>query len=293
MTNPKIGVVILAWNHLNDTLECLESLCNSEGVNPFLVVVDNGSTDNTSEVVQKLYKEKNTKVIRSEKNLGIAGGYNLGLRYLFDLEYDYILITNNDVIVEKSMLSELTAFALDRPKVGIVSPKIFHYDAREKIWMVGARWRRFPPTLKMLAYNKCDSAQYQQPIELDYVPSCCYLLSHEVLEQVGYFDENYFFYFDDWDYSKRVRDKGFEIWMNPSAIAWHKISISTQKQDKPYFWWKQMGYSASRFYKRYCSKYEQIIGLGWIVIREVIKLKPTRAFGILQGITEERKESKW
>jgi GT2 family glycosyltransferase len=293
MANIDVGVVILAWNHLNDTLECLESLRKSEKVNPFLVVVDNGSTDGTFETIYSLYKENKVKVIRSERNLGIAGGYNLGLNYLVDLGYDYILITNNDVVVEKHMLFNLISFALRYENAGIVSPKVYHYFDKGKIWMIGARWRRFPPTLKMIAHNVEDSAQYHKPMELDYVPSCCYLLLKDVINKVGFFDESYFFYFDDWDYSKRVRDKGFKIWMNPIAVAWHKVSISTQKQRKPYFWWKQMGYSASRFYRRYCSKHNQILGLGWMVAREILKLEPVRALAILNGVIEERNKNGW
>ncbi|GIV65414.1 MAG: glycosyl hydrolase [Bellilinea sp.] len=287
MDNIKVGVVILAWNHKKDTLECLDSMLRSVEISPIIIVVDNGSTDGTLETIEML-NEKRVKVLRSEKNLGVSGGYNLGLSYCFNMNCDYILITNNDVLFDKFMLNELVKFASKQTDVGIVIPKIYHYFMKNKIWMIGARWRKFPPTLKMIGYNENDSNKYKLPIQLEYVPSCCYLISRNVIDKIGYFDEGYFFYFDDWDYSLRVRNAGFSIWLNPAAIAWHKVSISTQKQPKPYIWWKQMGYSASRFYKKHCSKYEQLFGLSWLVIREFIKLHPIMAIGILLGIVKER-----
>jgi len=284
----RVSVVILAWNHLTETLECIESVNASSNIIPNIILVDNGSTDDTSSVILSHYGSR-VKVIRSNINLGVSKGYNLGIRYALELGSDYIIITNNDVIFDPSMILNLINFASRNSQIGIVSPLILNYYNPKKIWMIGARWRKFPPTLKMIAYNETLDNKYRKPMELQYVPSCCYLITRKALSDVGLFDEGYFIYFDDWDYSVRIKRAGYKIWFCPSAIALHKISFSTKKQNKPYKWWRQMGFSASRYYRKYHGKIEVILGLGWMTIREIIKLNLVESVNFFLGITEEIK----
>jgi GT2 family glycosyltransferase len=286
INDKKISVVILAWNQLNETLECIESITASCGIFPYIILVDNGSTDDTSSVILSHYGSL-VKVIRSNINLGVSKGYNLGIKHALELGSDYIIITNNDVIFDPCMMLNLINFANRDSKIGIVSPLILNYYNPKKIWMIGARWRKFPPTLKMIAYNETLNNNYKKPMELHYVPSCCYLITRNAISDAGLYDEGYFIYFDDWDYSVRIRQAGYTIWLCPNAIALHKISFSTKKQHKPYKWWRQMGFSASRYYRKHHGKVEQIFGLGWMMTREIIKLNPIEAINFFLGITDE------
>ncbi|MEM4655089.1 MAG: glycosyltransferase family 2 protein [Thermosphaera sp.] len=292
-SNDNVCVVVLAWNQVRDTLECISSILKSKEVSPQIILVDNGSIDNTSEIINKYYGDY-VKTIRSEVNLGVPRGYNLGLRYAFEAEHEHILITNNDVIVDDHMISHLIKFAKNTPNIGIVSPLILNYFYPQQVWMIGAYWRSFPPTLKMIGYNqRLQSMHIKNPTELDFVPSCCYLLSKRLISDIGYFDEGYFIYFDDWDYSIRARKAGYSIWVNPNAVAWHKVSLSTHKQNHSYKWWRKMGYSASRYYRKYHSKKEFILGIGWMAMREFLRLKPIEGTSFLLGVIDEAYDTKY
>jgi GT2 family glycosyltransferase len=285
-TTEKMVVVVLAWNHFEDTRECLLSMLASTGVQPQVIVVDNGSTDGTSQKIQAEFPT--VRLVRSEKNLGVSGGYNLGLRQALQEDADTILIANNDIAVDPGMLSALADCLQANPQAGIAMPKIYHYYGdRTRVWTIGARWRSFPPTVKLMAYNAPDRPAYQTLRQIDYAPSCCYLLRRAVVERVGLFDEGYFFYFDDWDYSARVNQAGFTIWLAPDAKMWHKVSLSTQKSDKPFEWWQYMGRSAYRFYSKYCSKLQLVLFSAWFFIREILKLKPLRSIAYLKGVFQE------
>jgi GT2 family glycosyltransferase len=281
-----IYVVVLAWNHFEDTRECLQSILASEEVKLKVIVVDNGSTDGTKERLGCEFPQ--VHIICSARNLGVSGGYNLGIEQAMRSGADYILIANNDISVHPCMVPNLYTQMSQKPSMGIAMPKIFHYYGdRNRIWAIGGYWRPFPPTVKMLAYNAPDKAEYQIARPIDYAPSCCYLIRRSVVEKIGLFDARYFFYFDDWDYSARVTRAGFSIWFIPDAVMWHKVSLSTQKGDRPFFWWQNMGRSAFRFYTKYCTKAQLVSFSGWFFIREILKLKPRRSVAFLSGIIHE------
>jgi GT2 family glycosyltransferase len=287
-SNPSdLFIVVLAWNHIEDTRECLKSFAQSAAVDFRLVVIDNGSNDGTSEIIRREFPE--VDIIRAETNLGVAGGYNLGIDYALNQGAQYILIANNDIAVDTMMASHLIEFLrCSNPAVGIAMPKIYHYYGnRSKIWTVGAYWRRFPPTVKMMGLNKLDQGEYTSPQSIEFAPSCCYMIRRAVAEKIGGFDSHYFFYFDDWDYSARARQAGFAIWLVPAAQMWHKVSISTQKSDKPFKWWKAMGKSAYRFYTLHYSRVQLAEFTLWYILREIIKLKPIRSAGFIAGVWEE------
>jgi len=278
-----VYVIVLAWNHIDDTRECLASFCKSTWEDMQLVVIDNGSTDGTAQIIHEEFPQ--VVLLRSETNLGIAGGYNLGIDYAFRQGAPFILIANNDITVDPMMVPALMDFLEHTPKAGIAMPKIYHYYGnRSRLWTVGARWRKFPPTVKMIALDQIDHGQFSSPKSIDFAPSCCYLIRRAVVEKIGGYDIGYFFYFDDWDYSARVRNAGFSIWLVPTANMWHKVSISTQKADKPFKWWKIMGQSAYRFYTRHYSGFHLICFTFWYMIREIIKLKPVRSVGFAVGV---------
>ena len=287
----KIFVVILAWNHYEDTQECLRSFLDSEGVNLEIILVDNGSTDGTGDKIKSEFPA--VSIVRSEKNLGVSGGYNLGIQHAVQSGAEYVLIANNDISVHPRMVLNLVTTLLGDSRIGIAMPKIYHYYGdRTRVWTIGGRWRKFPPTVKLMAYNAPDRPAYQVLRRIDYAPSCCYLLRREVVAQVGLFDEGYFFYFDDWDYSARVYQAGYSIWLVPDAKMWHKVSLSTQKSDKPFQWWQYMGRSAYRFYSKYCTKLQLILFSAWFFIREALKLKPWRSIAYLTGVFQEARLSR-
>lgn len=289
---PLVYAVVLVWNQVDVTIECLESLSNNQYPNLRIVVMDNGSTDGTHEIVAR--QHPNVEVVRVVDNIGLACGYNHGIEYALKNNADYVIAMNNDTIAAPEMVTELVKAIQAHPKAGMVSPKIYHfYGDKTRLWCAGAKWQNFPPRVKLIGSNAPDSAQFQREFTLPYVTSCCILISREALEKVGLFDPGYYFYYDDWDLSERFWAAGYEIWFVATAHLWHKVSVSTQKTEKPEKWWFVMGRSSVRFYLQHKSRLIFVFYTIWFALRETVKLKFFKRVlpylcGVTEGLAERR-----
>ncbi|MBK7630774.1 MAG: glycosyltransferase family 2 protein [Ignavibacteriales bacterium] len=132
-----VFIIIINWNGYNDTNECINSILKISYPNYEILLVDNGSDKNEYEKVISL-KSKAT-LIRSEKNLGFSGGNNLGIKYALDCGADYLLLLNNDTIVEPNFLNPLLKVFEEEINVGIVAPQINYFNEPKKIWSAGGK----------------------------------------------------------------------------------------------------------------------------------------------------------
>lgn len=287
--SPLIYAIVLAWNQFSETQACLESLLHSESVNMHFVVVDNGSADGTSEQIAAKFPA--VEVLRTDTNLGVARGYNIGLEYALQHSADYAMVLNNDTIMAPDMVGQLLRAMQNHPEVGMAMPKIFHYYGNpNRLWCAGIKWYSFPPRIKYIGGDVMDGPQFSNISEIEYAPSCCLLMNSAALQKVGLFDPKYYFYYDDLDLSARFWAAGYKVLFVPQAHLWHKVSVSTQKSDKPEKWWYAMGESSVRFFLRHKSP----AALGghtlWFMVREIIKLKFNRPgpflFGVIGGLSE-------
>jgi GT2 family glycosyltransferase len=284
--NKTVFVIVLAWNHVEDTVECLDSLICSDYSPVHYMLVDNASTDNTMEVVRERFPM--VEIVHSTENLGVSGGYNLGMKRAIEQGADYLLIANNDIKVDPTMIRHLVDSLEKHPFAGMAMPKIYHYYGDQKrLWCTGGRWRKFPPMVKMTGYNVLDGPPYNEEKEIPFAPSCVLLLRRDAVKQVGYFDTDYFFYHDDWDYCVRYRKSGFTIRFVPQAFMWHKVSISTQKSDKPAKWWIFYGRSTVRYYQKHATRAAMLSFALWFTLRETIKGNFQRVVPFLKGVKEE------
>jgi GT2 family glycosyltransferase len=284
--NNLVYAVVLTWNHIEDTLECLESVLSSTYHPLKVLVTDNASQDGTVEVVKEKFPY--VEVLALDKNYGVSGGYNRGIQYAIDHGAEYVLIANNDIQIHPEMLLALVDFLEQKPEAGMAMPKIYLYNDRTRLWCVGAKWRKFPPMVKMMGFNSPDTQKFKVPMQIEFAPSCVLLLKREAILSAGYFDENYFFYQDDWDYCIRYRKAGFEIWFVPGAEMWHKVSVSTQKSEKPSIWWVYFGRSVVRFYKKHSSISALFLFSVWFMIREILKGNFSRIKPFMTGLKTEK-----
>jgi GT2 family glycosyltransferase len=218
-----ISVVIPSWNLKDDLITCVTSLFKSSVHQLRVIVVDSASTDGT---VEALYNEFGhmVEVILCEENLGFAHAVNKGIESAVEAGTEFVLILNNDTIVDTQMVKRLAEALRQHPAAGIASPIIYYLDPPDLVWRIGARQLFGPP----LTWKVPQSQLGSTPLKVDYVTGCAMLVRREVFQVVGGFDEEYVMYFEDADFCQRVRSAGFGILVIPGARMWHKVSLSTR-----------------------------------------------------------------
>lgn len=286
---PFVGIVVLTWNQRIDTLECLKSIFMLDYPNFKVVVVDNGSVDGTAEAIRAQFPD--VALIINDVNIGVPAAYNQGFEYFLRQGADYVLILNNDTVIDKSFLSELVRVAESSSDIGMTVPKIYYYGQDNLLWSAGAEWRRFPPRVVIIGFGKKDGPAYSIQRELDYATGCATLVSRQALEKVGLLDAVYFMYQEDYDYSERLREANYKIVYVPTAIMWHKVSTSVgEGSSEKWFRW-------SRSLVRYYRRHGRLWGLSfatffvWVLLREIAKgnLKAIGPHirGLLAGLQRE------
>lgn len=223
---PRVFIIVLNFNSKKETIECLGVLEKSRERGWEIVVVDNGSTDDSIKTVKQL-RVNELRVIKNKKNLGYAGGNNVGIRWALKNGADYVLILNPDVVVRKGAIGQLLV-AAKVSGAGIVGPKILTPDG--KIWSAGGIIDKKRFTAGLIGVGETDRGQYRQAREVDFISGTAMLVSRKVFEEVGLLDERYFLYYEDVDFCQRVKLAGFKIVFAPKAVVVHKESTSVGKQ---------------------------------------------------------------
>lgn len=225
--NPKVMILILNWNGLDDTLACLASLADLDYPDCQIAVVDNGSNDGSPTGIREHFPE--VTVIENRENLGFVGGNNVGLRHALERGAAYALLLNNDTEVAPDFLRRLVDAAEADASIGIVGPTIYYYDQPDLIWSAGGAIDRRRGETRMIGLNKRDTGQFGPgPRPVDFVTGCALLAKRAVIEQVGLLDERFFAYYEEAEWCVRVRQAGFKIIHVPQAKIWHKIPLDAR-----------------------------------------------------------------
>jgi len=223
---PSVAMIVLTWNQRDLTLDCLASLLRM-GYPPDrlqIIVVDNGSADGTAEAIRRSFPA--VTVIENEENLGFAEGNNVGIRHALQGPAEYIMLLNNDTIVDTRMLSELMTAMRARPDVGVVGPKIYYHEPSDVIWCAGNRIDWSSGKTTRLRAGERDTNQEERPETVDYVTGCALCIRRSVVEAIGLLDPRYFIYYEETDWCARARVAGWEILYVPSAHLWHRVSAA-------------------------------------------------------------------
>lgn len=255
---PAVWAVVLGYNNAPDTVECLKSLEAGGHVGLELLLVDNNSADQTIELCTEAVP--GLHVIKNEKNLGFAGGFNVGLTHCLDHGADLIFMVNNDTVVDGQLLSRLVEAAVADAGAGILVPKIFYNDRREVIWSAGSRYRRFPPAIVLRGTKTPDDGRFDNDTALEFATTCALLLTRQMLKDTGLLDTNFFFFYDDYDLCIRAREAGYSIRYVPGAHMWHKVSVSTKAGSRSPFFWRTHGRGEAIFCRKH-RKYRLMTGV--------------------------------
>ena len=242
----KLAVVILNWNLPEDTITCIESLGSAAGRDMQIIVVDNGSTDDSVMRFRQHFGSAVT-LVQNGSNLGFAAGVNVGIERALADGAEYVLLLNNDTIVASDMIDRLLSAASAQPRAGVVAPVIYYHDEPQRIWRYADKQYRWFPVPMQCSPSALEGVN--DPFHVDYVTGCGVLISRAVFEAIGGFDARYVMYFEDADFCRRARAAGFEIWCVPQARMWHKVSLSAQK-DKPASRYAQ-SWGRAHFYRQH------------------------------------------
>lgn len=239
----KLFIVILNWKHADDTLECLKSLQSiklPKKIETTLVVVDNNSGEKDLKKLRSFKSKIEKIVIANKHNYGFTGGNNVGMKYAMNNLADYIIVLNNDTRVDPNFAKHMIKATESDPTVGIVSPKIyfeknyeFHKDRYKKselgnvFWYAGGLIDWDNVFGMNNGVDEVDSGQYDDLEELDFATGACFLVTREAILKTGFFDERYFMYMEDVDFSQRVVENELKIIFEPKAKLWHKVAQSS------------------------------------------------------------------
>jgi len=230
---PRVDIIILTWNGLEDTIECLESLKSIDYPEYRITLVDNGSTDGTGETIRERFPEVN--YIYSDTNLRFAGGNNLALSKTLDESFDFALLLNNDTVVEPDFLTRMVETALSDSAAGLVGAKIYYYDHPDTIWFAGGKANIKIARMRHRGIGEIDDGRFDEPCECTFLNGACLLIRCELLREIGLLDEDFFLYGEDLDFCLRAIKSGYKLYYQPQARIKHKVSRSTPALKKLQF----------------------------------------------------------
>jgi GT2 family glycosyltransferase len=252
---PKVSIIILNWNGWPDTLECLESIYQINYPNYDVILIDNGSDnesiekitnyvtnkplkllicDETNMDTKKVEEEKlaylppnmKLRIIINKNNYGFAKGNNIGIRYVMQfLNPKYVLLLNNDTVVDKDFMTELVKVAEINGNVGFLSPKIYFYNFegnKNTIQYAGAKQNLWLFNPKHIGIFEVDQGKYDHLRKVDYAHGSCLLAKVEMIKDIGMLDADFFSYREENDWGIRGKYKGWESLYVPTSKIWHK-----------------------------------------------------------------------
>lgn len=231
---PKVSIIIVNYNGINDTLECLNSLKSLSYPNCEVIVVDNASQD-ASSALNKIYNDfPNVKIISLGQNLGFAGGNNIGIDYaLKQQKAEYVLLLNNDTTVAPDFLKKMIEVGESDKKIGVVGAKIYYYNDRTRIWYNGGHFS-WTDGGEHEECNQIDANQNDAKIKpTNFITGCAILIKAETILNISLMDESFFMYYEDIDWSLRAKEAGYNIVVATDAHIWHKVSRSTVEMGEP------------------------------------------------------------
>ena len=221
--DPLVVNAILNLNGRDVLAEALQCATKLTYQNYRTVVVDNGSTDGSQDMVRSKYPS--VELIEIGKNVGVMEGYNVGLRYGLQQNADWVFLLNNDIVFEPAMLSELMKVAATDENIGLLAPKIYYQSEPTRFWYAGGRINYFTGVISHRGLREEDRGQYDRTEDTSYITGCAMLIRREVLERVGLLDLTFSpMYSEDADFSIRTSRAGFRLMYVPQAKLWHKVS---------------------------------------------------------------------
>jgi hypothetical protein len=275
-----VACVIVNWNRGPDTLRCLRALAEQANSSMTCIVVDNGSSDGSAAMIRSAHPE--VTVIETGANLGYAAGNNIGIRHALSADCKYMWLLNNDTEPQPGALQAMLATAESDPRIGVVGSVVRYLDPPHAVQSWGGGqvrlWAGYSATTRLARPDEW----------FDYICATSMLVRSEALLDVGLFDERYFLYWEDADFSFRLRHNGWKLAVAGDAVVLHKENASTVGQSP-----LRDRYSTAsclRFLRRW-SPHPQVASAVFLMNRlskRVTTGQFSRLAGVMRGLRDAR-----
>ena len=221
--NSSVSIIILNWNGWRHTRACLESLLKGGFPESDIIIVDNASIDGSRANIKRSFTS--VQLIENKVNEGFTGGNNIGIHYALARGYEYILLLNNDTIVSPGFWQLLVEEMKKCNNLAAIQPIIYCMEPAYKVWNAGGNYHNW------LGYSKTNlRARDKIPYSTEWITGCSIMVKAAILEKVGLFDNSYFAYFEDVDWSLRMKKQGYELKVHPQAIIYHEAGAASKSE---------------------------------------------------------------
>ena len=229
---PKVAIILINLNQEVHTRECITSLFRVSYANKDIILIDNCSTDGSG---SRLSRDFPTVIYEPlTENLGFPGGNNRGIELAISRGADYVLLLNNDTVVDVDFIQPLVELGESNPHVAAQCCKIFYHPDRHRLWYAGGIFNTERAFAAHRGIHEIDSGQYDTIEDTDFASGCMLFVPSRVVQDVGVLDQALFAYYEDADWCLRAKQKGYRIVYNPRSKIWHKVS-TTNKIDGSFY----------------------------------------------------------
>ena len=276
----KLSIITINYNGLKDTCELIDSIPFNNDLE--VIVVDNASTQDEASIISERYPQ--VKVIRSQQNLGFAGGNNLGIK---EAKGNYILLINNDTYFKEFNIDSLINRLESSDRIGIVCPKLRFAWGNNPIQYAG-----YTPLSSITVRNQAigfgeeDHGQYDTAHPTPYAHGAAMLIKREAIEKVGLMPECYFLYYEELDWSMMFTRAGYNIWYDPACTVYHKESQATGQNSplRTYFITRNRLLLVKRNYQGINKYLSYIYQIGLVAIRDIIRYTLQDRYDLVQAV---------
>lgn len=221
LNQPKVVIILLNYCNWQDTVECIDSLQQITYSNYEIVLIENGSTDDSEAILRNRFPY--IIMLQTGNNLGYTGGINVGMRHAMTMNSEYVLLLNNDTVVDPDFLTKLVEAMGQFPGAACSTGTIYYYPEKQRIWYAGGKmilWRGLAvhfTTTENTALHVVSGTK-----QVTFISGCLMLLRTSMIESIGFQDERFFMSLDDIEYSMRIQNKGYTLIYVPASIIYHK-----------------------------------------------------------------------
>ena len=264
--NVRVSVIIPHWNGIDILSECISSLINTKHDSYEIIVVDNASTDGSQSWVKNTYPQ--IKLIENDKNYGYAGGCNVGA---LEAEGNYLVFLNNDTTQDPDWIQNLENFMKKDKMIAAVQPKVLNYFNQNIFDYAGGSGGYmdkfcFPYTRgRIFSKQEQDSGQYNDSKQCFWSSGTAFMVRKKLFFKAGQFDKHFFSHMEEIDLCWRLQAMGFQIWVEPNAVVYHKNALSMPMHSHRKYYFNHRN-SLLMLFGNYSLKNTLILGFGRTIL---------------------------